>query len=94
MTRRGPHGVRAGDLPAPYAPGQAAVTYGFLFDGSLRLRYGALLDIRIPADRIASVRLDRQFPSGKLAAVNKNGVADMAVAGQKTITVEFTEPVC
>ncbi|MFH8597371.1 hypothetical protein [Streptomyces rimosus] len=93
VTHRGPHGVRAGDLPVPYAPRQAAVTYGFLFDGSLRLRYGALLDIRIPADRIASVRLDRQFPSGKLAAVNKNGVADMAVAGQTTITVEVTEPV-
>ncbi|MFH8749693.1 hypothetical protein ACH4GK_25990 [Streptomyces rimosus] len=142
VTRRGPHGVRDGDLPVPYAPGQAAVTYGFLFvcivetvglaylipwpavhavtllldiwgcyfvialhascvvrphvitpDGSLRLRYGALLDIRIPADRIASVRLDRQFPSGKLAAANKNSVADMAVAGQTTITVELTEPV-
>ncbi|WP_053695223.1 hypothetical protein [Streptomyces sp. NRRL F-5755] len=142
VTRRGPHGVRDGDLPVPYAPGQVAVTYGFLFvcivetvglaylipwpavhavtlaldiwgcyfmialhascvvrphviapDGSLRLRYGALLDIRIPADRIASVRLDRQYPSGKLAAVNDNGIADMAVAGQTTITVELTEPV-
>ncbi|MFI9230783.1 hypothetical protein [Streptomyces rimosus] len=58
--------------PPRTPPGQAAVTYGFLFDGSLRLRYGALLDIRIPADRIASVRLDRQFPSGKLAAMNEN----------------------
>nr|WP_244409915.1 hypothetical protein [Streptomyces albofaciens] len=141
-ARRGPHGVRDGDLPVPYAPGQVAVTYGFLFvcivetvglaylipwpvvhtvtlvldiwgcyfvialhascvvrphviapDGSLRLRYGALLDIRIPADRIASVRLDRQFPSGKLAAVDEHGVADMAVAGQTTVTVELTEPV-
>ncbi|WP_260476247.1 hypothetical protein [Streptomyces sp. WAC 06783] len=71
VTHRGPHGIHAGDLPAPYAPRQAAVTYGFLFDGSLRLRYGALLDIRIPADRIASVRLDRQFPSDKLAAVKR-----------------------
>ncbi|WP_053802859.1 hypothetical protein [Streptomyces rimosus] len=93
VTHRGPHGVHAGDLPVPYAPGQAAVTYGFLFDGSLRLRYGALLDIRIPADRIASVRLDRQFPSDKLAAVNENDVTDMAVAGQTTTTVEVTEPV-
>ncbi|WP_234345152.1 MULTISPECIES: hypothetical protein [Streptomyces] len=93
VTRRGPHGVRAGDLPAPYAPGQAAVTYGFLFDGSLRLRYGAQLDVRIPADRIASVRLDRQFPGDKLAAVNENDVTDTAVASQTTTTVKLTEPV-
>ncbi|MFC9912434.1 hypothetical protein [Streptomyces sp. NPDC127197] len=142
VTRRGPHGVREGDLPIPYASGQTAVMYGFFFvcvvetvalaflipwpvvhavtlvldiwgcyfvialhascvvrphvigaDGSLRLRYGALLDIRIPADRIASVRLDRKFPHGKLAVVDENGVADMAVDGQTTVTVELTEPV-
>ncbi|MEV5545915.1 hypothetical protein AB0L35_07200 [Streptomyces sp. NPDC052309] len=142
VFRRGPHGVRDGDLPVPYAPGQTAVMYGFLFvcvvetvalaflipwpvvhavtlvldvwgcyfvvalhascvvrphvigaDGSLRLRYGALLDIRVPADRIASVRLDRKFPDGKLAAVDDKGVADLAVAGQTTVTVELTEPV-
>jgi hypothetical protein len=142
VTRRGPHGVRDGDLPVPYAPGQTSVMYGFLFvcivetvalaylipwpvvhavtlvldiwgcyfvlalhascvvrphvigaDGSLRLRYGALLDIRIPADRIASVRLDRKFPDGKLAVVDENGVADIAVGGQTTVTVELTEPV-
>ncbi|MFD7663588.1 hypothetical protein [Streptomyces sp. NPDC059788] len=142
VTRRGPHGVRDGDLPVPYAPGQTATTYGFLFvcvvetvalaflipwpvvhavtlvldiwgcyfvialhascvvrphvvgaDGSLRLRYGALLDIRIPADRIASVRLCREFPDGKLAVVDEHGVADMAVAGQTTVTVELTGPV-
>lgn len=62
-------------------------------DGSLRLRYGALLDIRIPADRIASVRLDRRFPNGKLAAADESGVADVAVAGLTTVTVELTEPV-
>ncbi|WP_261720368.1 hypothetical protein [Streptomyces sp. FZ201] len=62
-------------------------------DGSLRLRYGALLDIRVPADRIASVRLDRRFPEGKLGAVDADGVADLAVAGQTTVTVELTEPV-
>ncbi|MEU9110994.1 hypothetical protein AB0D04_04115 [Streptomyces sp. NPDC048483] len=142
VTRRGPHGVRDGDLPVPYAAGQTAVMYGFLFvcivetvglayliswpvvhavtlvvdiwgcyfvialhascvvrphvigaDGSLRLRYGALLDIRIPADRIASVRLDRKFPDGRPATVDENGVAELAVAGQTTVTVELTEPV-
>ncbi|MBC2907515.1 hypothetical protein [Streptomyces cupreus] len=142
VTRRGPHGVRDGDLAVPYAPGQTAVMYGFFFvcvvetvalaflipwpvvhavtlvldiwgcyfvialhascvvrphvigpDGSLRLRYGALLDIRVPADRIASVRQDRRFPEGKLGAVDDNGVSDLAVAGQTTVTVELTEPV-
>ncbi|MCF2530488.1 hypothetical protein [Yinghuangia soli] len=62
-------------------------------DGSLRLRYGALLDIRIPADRIAAVRLDRKYPEGKLAAVGADGVADLAVGGQTTVTVELVEPV-
>ncbi|MEV5597157.1 hypothetical protein [Streptomyces sp. NPDC052496] len=142
VTRRGPHGIRDGDTPVPYASGQTATMYGFLFvcvvetvglaflipwpvmhavtlvldiwgcyfvialhascvvrphvigaDGSLRLRYGALLDIRIPADRIASVRQDRKFPDGKLAVVDKNGIADMAVAGQTTVVVELTQPV-
>ncbi|MFT2018437.1 hypothetical protein ACMA1D_21740 [Streptomyces sp. 796.1] len=62
-------------------------------DGSLRLRYGALLDIRIPADRIAAVRLDRTYPNGPLAAPDENGVADVAVAGLTTVIVELTEPV-
>ncbi|MEU1300643.1 hypothetical protein [Streptomyces shenzhenensis] len=62
-------------------------------DGSLRLRYGALVDIRIPADRIASVRPDRKFPESRLAAVDENGVAHLAVGGQTTVTVELTEPV-
>ncbi|MGW3201207.1 hypothetical protein ACWDBD_43005 [Streptomyces sp. NPDC001118] len=142
VTRRGPHGVRSGDHPVPYAPGQTATLYGLLFvcivetvalaylipwpvvhaatlvldiwgcyfllalhascvvrphvigaDGSLRLRYGALLDIRIPADHIASVNLDRRFPNGKLAAADESGVAEVAVGGLTTVTVELTEPV-
>lgn len=62
-------------------------------DGSLRLRYGALLDIRIPVGRIASVRAVRAFPEGKMAAVGEDGTADLAVAGQTTVTVELTGPV-
>ncbi|MGW7302645.1 hypothetical protein, partial [Streptomyces sp. NPDC054829] len=142
ITRRGPHGVRAGDVAVPYAPGQSATMFGFFFvcvvetvalaflipwpvvhavtlvldiwgcyfvialhascvvrphviasDGSLRLRYGALLDIRVPADRIASVRVERSFPEGRPGAVDADGVADIAVAGQTTVTVELTEPV-
>ncbi|MER6528907.1 hypothetical protein [Streptomyces sp. NPDC001508] len=62
-------------------------------DGALRLRYGALLDIRVPADRIACARVDRRFPDGKPAAADASGVADLAVAGLTTVTVELTEPV-
>ncbi|WP_236566686.1 hypothetical protein [Nocardia sp. CY41] len=142
VTRRGPHGVRDGDVAVPYASGQAAVMYGFLVvcvvetvalayvipwrlvhaivlvvdvwgvffvialhascvvrphvigaDGSLRLRYGALLDIRIPAERIASVRVHRRYPDTRLAAVDSDAAADLAVAGQTTVTVSLTEPV-
>ncbi|THA57509.1 hypothetical protein [Streptomyces sp. A1136] len=142
VTRRGPHGVHAGDVPVAYAPAQTATIYGLLFvcvvetvalafvipwplvhattlvldvwgcyfllalhascvvrphvvgaDGSLRLRYGALLDIRIPAGRMASVRPRLGFPQGKPAVVDASGVADVAVAGLTTVTVELTEPV-
>ncbi|WP_174186316.1 hypothetical protein [Nocardia barduliensis] len=62
-------------------------------DGSLRLRYGALLDIRIPAHRIASARVQRRYPDTALAAVDGNAGADLAVAGQTSVTVELTEPI-
>ncbi|MGW0854008.1 hypothetical protein [Streptomyces sp. NPDC002690] len=61
-------------------------------DGSLRLRFGALLDVRVPADRVASVRLERRFPAGRPASVDEYGTADIAVGGQTTVTVELTEP--
>ena len=60
-------------------------------DGSLWLRYGAFLDIRIAARCIASARVERRFPEGGLAAAN--GAADLAVASQTTVTVELAEPV-
>jgi hypothetical protein len=62
-------------------------------DGSLRLRYGALLDIRIPAEDIAAVRLERRSARGKLAAVDADGYADLSQAGQTTVTVQLTQPV-
>ncbi|MFE3188380.1 hypothetical protein ACFXHA_05185 [Nocardia sp. NPDC059240] len=142
VTRRGPHGVRAGDTAVPYASGQAAIMYGFLVvavvetvalavlipwplihaivlvldvwgvffvlavqlscvqrphvigaDGSLRLRYGALLDIRVSARHIATARLERRYPDSKIAAVDAHGRADIPVASQTTVTVELTEPI-
>ncbi|NEE54651.1 hypothetical protein G3M55_59935, partial [Streptomyces sp. SID8455] len=33
-------------------------------DGSLRLRYGALFDLRVPVSLIASARVERRYPDG------------------------------
>ena len=142
MARRGPHGLRPGDKALPYAAGQTAAMFAFLFisivetvaleyfipwpvlrsvvlvldlwgvylvialhascvvrphvvgaDGSLRLRRGGLLDIRIPADQIASVRLDRRYAGGKKGAVGEDGAVSLPVSSETTISVETTEPV-
>ncbi|WP_137235208.1 hypothetical protein [Streptomyces sp. BPSDS2] len=62
-------------------------------DGSLRLRYGALFDLRVPAAAIAAARVDRRFPGGGLVRVDEDGTLDLAVGSQTTVTVELTEPV-
>lgn len=62
-------------------------------DGSLRLRYGALFDLRVPASVIASARVDRRFPGGGPVRVGEDGTLDLAVGSQTTVTVELTEPV-
>ncbi|WP_343238651.1 hypothetical protein [Streptomyces sp. SID8374] len=63
-------------------------------DGSLRLRYGALFDLRVPAALVASARVERRFPDGGgLVRVGGDGVVDLAVGSQTTVTVELTEPV-
>ncbi|MGA5562772.1 hypothetical protein ACPCUV_16555 [Streptomyces platensis] len=57
----------------------------------LRLRDGARRDIRIPLERIASVRYDLRF----VREQREDGgeVAELAVAGQTSVTVELSEPV-
>lgn len=60
-------------------------------DGSLRLRYGALLDIRIPAQDITAARAERRSAHGKLAAAD--GCAELSQAGQTTVTVQLARPV-
>jgi hypothetical protein len=62
-------------------------------DGSLRLRYGALLDIRIPGQDISAARVERRWARGKLAAVDADGCAELSQAGQTTVTVQLTRPV-
>lgn len=62
-------------------------------DGSLRLRSGALLDIRIPAHDIATVRAECRSSRGRSGAVDDDGCADLTQGGQTTVTVELTQPV-
>ncbi|HEX8006276.1 MAG TPA: hypothetical protein VF482_07600 [Trebonia sp.] len=62
-------------------------------DGSLRLRYGALLDIRIPAQEITAARVERRSAGGKLAAVDADGCAGLSQGGQTTVTVQLARPV-
>ncbi|MER7723681.1 hypothetical protein [Streptomyces sp. NPDC096323] len=61
-------------------------------DGSLRVRYGALFDLRIPAAAIAAVRVERRLPQGRLLQLGADGVLDLAVGGQTTVTVRLTAP--
>ncbi|WGP09810.1 hypothetical protein [Streptomyces sp. SH5] len=61
-------------------------------DGSLRLRYGALFDLRVPAASIASARVERRFPGGGLVRAGEDGALDLAVGSQTTVTVELTGP--
>ncbi|MFE2165605.1 hypothetical protein ACFXB3_11120 [Streptomyces sp. NPDC059447] len=58
--------------------------------GGLRVRRSAGLDLWIPLERIASVRYDLRFPN-----TNKpeDGVLEVAIASQTSITVELAQPV-
>lgn len=68
-------------------------------DGSLRVRYGALVDIHVPAERIVSLRLERRHPEGSLLSVNESGegngqpVVDLVVGGQTSVTALLDRPV-
>ncbi|GAA3861229.1 hypothetical protein [Streptomyces sedi] len=63
-------------------------------DGSLRLRYGALVDIPLPAPLVREVRVNRRFREGGLLRLDAgSGTADLAVAGQTSLTVELSAPV-
>lgn len=62
-------------------------------DGALRLRYGALLDIRVPAGQIAAARLERRFPGSGVLLLGDDGTADLPVGGETNLTIELTEPV-
>jgi hypothetical protein len=61
-------------------------------DGSLRLRYGALLDIPIPAGQVVSARLERRYTKSKVGNIDPDGAADLPVASETTLTVQLREP--
>ncbi|MER6238970.1 hypothetical protein ABT185_23375 [Streptomyces clavifer] len=62
-------------------------------DGSLRLRLGGLFDLRIPAASVAGARVDRRYPEGRPVLLHPDGVLDLSVGSQTTVTVELTGPV-
>ncbi|MGW1792827.1 hypothetical protein ACWCO0_21125 [Streptomyces tubercidicus] len=64
----------------------------------LRLRDGARREIRIPLERIASVRYDLRFGKEQRKGGGEGGgdgsvVTELPVAGQTSVTVELSEPV-
>ncbi|MGW9045276.1 hypothetical protein ACWGQL_22360 [Streptomyces lydicus] len=62
----------------------------------LRLREGARTEVRIPVERIVSVRYDLRFgkePAKGRGADAGDGVAELTVGGQTSVTVELAGPV-
>ncbi|MEV5605144.1 hypothetical protein AB0L33_27275 [Streptomyces sp. NPDC052299] len=67
-------------------------------DGSLRIRYGALFDLVVPRDAVASALVDRRYPEGRLITLSDDGVLDLIVGSQTSVTLRlnrslaFTRP--
>ncbi|AIS02285.1 hypothetical protein [Streptomyces glaucescens] len=61
-------------------------------DGSLRIRYGALFDLAVPPDAVASVRVERRYPQGRLITLSEDGVLDLIVGSQTSVTLELNRP--
>ncbi|WP_236572920.1 hypothetical protein [Streptomyces sp. GS7] len=93
-------------MPAPHAVALVADVYTLLmmlgFQASavtrphvlgpdaLLLRAGARWEVRIPLERIVAVRYDLRLTQD---AKKGDGVLEMAVGGQTSVTVELAEPV-
>ncbi|CAM5438670.1 hypothetical protein [Streptomyces aurantiogriseus] len=73
-------GLQAAAVTRPHVVGPAG----------LRVRRGARLDLWIPLERIVSVRHDLRFPD---ANQPEDGVLEVAVASQTSVTVELARPV-
>lgn len=63
-----------------------------LSDEELRIRYGAFFDLRVPRDRISSIRVAPNF-NGKGMVRIEDGRLSVAVASQTNVVVELDEPV-
>ncbi|MEU2512066.1 hypothetical protein [Streptomyces syringium] len=61
-------------------------------DGSLRIRYGVLFDLAVPPDAVSSVRVDRRYPEGRLITLSEDGVLDLIVGSQTSVTLELNRP--
>jgi hypothetical protein len=61
-------------------------------DGSLRVRYAALADLRVPAGLVASAHAVRRYPDTGQVDVREETLT-LAVAGQTSVTVQLSEPV-
>lgn len=61
-------------------------------DGTLRIRYGALFDLTVPAAAISTARVERRYPQAWLLQVTEDGVLDLVVGNQTTVAVELAEP--
>ncbi|MFI6579668.1 hypothetical protein [Embleya sp. NPDC050493] len=59
-----------------------------LADGVLRVRRAAHVDIRVPLDRIASIRRETRFTHDR-----KDGELNLTVGAQTSLTLDLTEPV-
>jgi hypothetical protein len=63
-----------------------------LSDDELRIRYGAFFDLRVPRDRIALMRVARNFNESGMVRI-EDGRLSVAVASQTNVVVELDEPV-
>ncbi|WP_229919027.1 hypothetical protein [Streptomyces griseoluteus] len=73
-------GLHAAAVTRPHVVGPA----------ELRIRRGTRLDLRIPLEWIGSARYDLRFPDTNKS---EDGVLDVAIASQTSITIELTRPV-
>lgn len=63
-----------------------------LSDDELRVRYGAFFDLRVPRDRISSMRIARNYNESGMVRV-EDARLSVAVASQTNVVVELKEPV-
>lgn len=90
-----PEGLRrvvlAGDLYSLLTVVACVTRPHVLPDGGLRIRYGAFFDLRVPRERIGSLRVARSFNESGLVGVEDEWLS-VAVAAQTNVVMEPNEP--